>query len=75
MKKLKVSRSEVTSYFKGVRKKKAIKSKPKKDSVKYVTKECYELMFGNDCPKRITTEKKYIPSASKGASINGVKLI
>lgn len=43
--------------------------------VKFVTKECYELMFGNDCPKKVTTEKKYIPTAGKGHYINGVKII
>jgi hypothetical protein len=43
--------------------------------VKFVTKNSYELMFGNDCPKKITSDNKYVPIAGKGHYINGVKII
>ncbi len=43
--------------------------------VKFVTKNSYELMFGNDCPKKITSDNKYVPVAGKGHYINGVKII
>lgn len=55
--------------------KKFTKKKITNKKVKFVTKNSYELMFGNDSPKKITSDNKYIPLAGKGHYINGVKII
>jgi hypothetical protein len=53
--------------------KKSTKKKTINKKNKYVTKNTYELMFGNESPNQ-KNKGNHFPISSQGATINGVRV-